>query len=528
MRAASHRHPTNASILTRYADALYHGGQVAVARATYRRALELDAGEFQAWYGCGMTEFSLRAYAAAIACLHRAADIAPNDTDVQLYLGHSLFNLGQVDAAIDAFERAANTEDPTLRRQALRHIAVIIPGGPLHGNAAILRARRRWARLEEQIARPRRARVSRAATLSRRLRIGYVSSFFHHRNWMKAVWGVINQHDRSVVEIHLFADEGMPSAESGYRQQPQDRVHAITELSNDEAAEHMTAAGIDVLVDLNGYGAAARLPLFMRKPAPSIVGWFNVYATTGVRAFDYVLGDALVIPPDEERFYSEQVLRVSGCYVAFAVPYAVPPVAPPPCLRCGRLTFGCLAPHYKLTEEVIAAYAQILRTVPQTQLLLKNTALADPGNRVALAKRFACLGIGSERISTEGPEEHYEFLRTYERIDIALDTFPYNGGTTTIEALWQGVPVLAFSGDRWAARTSETLLTAARLSDWVEPSLDGYVRRAIRLARSARTPQQLSRLRARLRGMLAASPACDTATLCRQMERHYRRIAKRA
>lgn len=525
LSAALVHDPDDAAILTRYADSLYQAEKVTDARDAYRRALAHDETQFQSWYGCGMAEFSLGSYARAIDCLTRALALEPKDADARFYLGKSLFQMGEVDAAIDELLVVAKTKDATIREQALRQIAIIIPGSPSRGNAEILQVRRTWALLAEKRERPRNHFVRKSPRARKMLRVGYVSSFFQDCNWMKPVWGVINRHDRSAFEVHLFADQGRPSAESGYESKPSDFIYDITELSNEEAAAQIFAAGIDVLVDLNGYSASERLGVFMRKPAPVVVGWFNMYATTGIRAFDYIIGDASVIPTREERYYSESVLRVSGSYLAFSVLYPVPPVAAAPCLRAGHITFGCLAPQYKITDEMIAIWSRILAGAPAAEVLLKSTRLDDSENRKAVHARFERHGIAPERVLLEGPAEHYEFLEAYERMDIALDTYPYNGGTTTMEALWQGVPVLAVDGDRWVSRTSKSILAAAGLGEWVQRSVEAHIQRAIELAVSAETPGQLADLRSQMRERLLASAACHSAGLCRELEGHYRHVA---
>lgn len=524
LNAAVERDPEDGALQARYGDALYQGERVAEARGAYRRAIALDGGEFQAWYGCGAAEYSLESFAAASECFHRAAELAPSDAEARIWLGKALFEMGEIDAAIREFEIAAKSRDRKTRGRALCLIAMMIPGSPRHGNAEILRARKQWAEFAAISERRGRPRTPRIAKTKGKLRIGYVSSYFHHRNWMKPVWGVINRHDRAAFEIHLFADRGLPSAESGYERNSEDTIHEITNLSNAQAARRISAAGIDVLVDLNGYSDPLRLGIFMRKPAPVVMGWFNMFATAGIREFDYIVGDASVIPPEEERYYSERVLRVSGSYLAFRVAYAVPPVAAPPCLATGQITFGCFAPQYKITDEMIVTWAHILNGAPGARLLLKSQCLNDAGDREAVHARFAKQGIATERVILELPEEHYEFLRAYDRMDIALDTFPYNGGTTTTEALWQGVPVLAVDGDRWVSRTSKSLLLAAGMGDWVMLSVEAYVRRAIELANSGQTPGELKELRAGMRGRLMASKACDAAGLCRELEEHYRRV----
>jgi predicted O-linked N-acetylglucosamine transferase (SPINDLY family) len=405
-------------------------------------------------------------------------------------------------------------------------MALIMPGSPRADHAAVLQTRRAWAELEAAREVPVKPSIPRPAAASGKLRLGYCSKFFLARNWMKPVWGVINHHDRSAFEIHLFSDGKPPRAECGYQASPLDHVHDARGLSNADLASLVARTGIDILVDLNGYSFQSRLGLFMRRPAPVNVAWFNMYATSGVDAFDYIIGDAAVIPAAEEPFYGERVLRVPGSYLAYSVLYPVPDVVSPPCLATGRITFASLCSQYKITDEVIAAWAMILQEAPDSQLLIKNAALGDPTNCAALLERFGRWQIAPNRILLEGPAPHKEFLAAYDRADIALDTFPYNGGTTTSEALWQGVPVLTFNGDRWASRQGRSLLLAAGLDDWCMPDRDAYIARATWLARSPATPAKLASLRATMRERLGRSPACDSAGLCRALEDIYRKVVK--
>ena len=390
----------------------------------------------------------------------------------------------------------------------------------------MLQTRRAWAKLEAARETPASPSIQRSDAPGGKLRLGYCSKFFHARNWMKPVWGVINHHDRSAFEIHLFSDGMPPSAESGYQANPLDHVHDARGLSNADLATLVTGTRIDILVDLNGYSYQRRLGLFMRRPAPVNVGWYNMYATSGVDAFDYIIGDAAVIPTSEEQFYCERVLRVPGSYLTYSVLYPVPDVASPPCLATGHITFASLCSQYKLTDEVIAAWAMILRQAPDAQLIIKNAELGDTTNRAAMHERFGRGEITPNRVLLEGPAPHEEFLAAYGRADIALDTFPYNGGTTTMEALWQGVPVLNFNGDRWASRQSRSLLLAAGLDDWCMPDRDAYIARAVTLARSPTTAAELASLRANMRERLARMPVCDSAGLCHALERIYRKVSK--
>ncbi len=338
---------------------------------------------------------------------------------------------------------------------------------------------------------------------------------------MKPVWGLVNHHDRRRFQVHLFSDAPPDSIKHGYRKHDSDNYHDISGLSNEEAARLISNSGIDLLVDLNGYSKLSRLPLIALKPAPLIVAWFNMYATSGMACYDYLVGDDEVITRDEEKFYCEKVVRVAGSYLTFEVGYPVPPVVPPPCLAKGAITFGCLAPQYKITGAAIQVWCRILSDVPGSVLLLRNTALASQGNLSFVLSLFEKYNVSPERLILRGPAPHYRFLQTYDEIDLALDTFPYNGGTTTTEAIWQGVPVVTYWGDRWVSRTSASLLRAANLDQFVGNSLEDYVWLAGRLGNASETPARLAELRCNMRSSLRDSAVCDTTAFTRNMEQLY-------
>lgn len=480
-------------------------------------------GRARAWYTAGCAETSRGEYAAAAGSFERALEIAPDWSEAQHNLGRALFELGRVDEAVQCFERAARGPHPGLPRAML---ALAIPGSLAADHQAVLDARRAWAREFLPPFRPGPRASADVLAAGRPLRVGYVSSFFHRANWMKPVWALINHHDRSAIAVHLFADSPAWSGGDGYRAQPGDAVHAIAGMPNEEVAACIERCAIDVLVDLNGYSRQTRLPLFQRRPAPVLVSWFNMYATTGMPSFDYLVGDDVVVSPDEERWYCERVLRVSGSYLTFEVAHEVPDIGDAPCASGRPVTFGCLASQYKITPHVMAAWGRILHAAPGTTLVLRNAALAAAGTRRYVLDVLASLGVERDRVRTLGHAGHLEFLRTYDDIDVALDTFPYGGGTTTMEAIWQGVPVVTFLGDRWASRQSASLLRAAGLGEYVARDLDGYVAMAVALAAQ---PERVARARRSMRERVRASEVCNGERLAQDMEALYRRMyAERA
>jgi predicted O-linked N-acetylglucosamine transferase (SPINDLY family) len=496
-------------------------GRLDQALAAYGEVLRAEPTHGEALAGLCQVLKALDRSEEAVPFLDRALEfgIAP-DWQTQLNVAWRCFQLGQVDEALALFQEATAGNCP---EPAHATIAAIIPGSPQSDNQAILDARRTWAERYLPPARPARFR-QRPQSGSAPLRVGYVSSFFHTDNWMKPVWGLINQHDRRCFQIHLFSDSPASQIRHGYRRHPEDRFYDISGLSNQAVADRIENAGVDLLVDLNGYSQMQRLPLLGLRPAPVVVGWFNMYATTGMSCVDYLIGDDVVIPPEEEKYYCEKIVRVPGSYLTFEVGYPVPDVAVPPCSLKERFTFGCLAPLYKITGEVVAAWSRILRGAPDSVLSLRNSALGSPQAVESVRALFHRHDIPPERYRLGGPAEHYEFLQTYNHIDVALDTFPYSGGATTTEAIWQGVPVVTFHGDRWVARTSASILRAANLGQFVGRGLEDYVSMAIRLANSPNRCEFLGELRQNMRSRLRQSPVCDTAGFTRDMERIYRRM----
>jgi protein O-GlcNAc transferase len=500
-------------------DALQTLGLLDRAMDAYASALNANPAMARAWYAAGCAESSRREYVSALICFHKALDIHPEWPEALHNLGQVFFKLGRLAEAVELFRRTATAGDAEL---PLATLATVIPGSPADTNGTILEARQGWAQRYLPPARPDSRFAVRAKTQVGPMRIGYVSSFFQNRNWMKPVWGLINRHDEAKFEVHLFSDAPASAIAHGYR--GLGTFHNISGLSNPAAADEIERCEIDLLVDLNGYSAPQRLPLLALRPTPVMVGWFNSFATTGMSCYDYLIGDEEVIPPEEEHFYCEKIVRVPGSYLTFEVTYPVPEVVAPPCASRSAVTFGCLAPLYKINHEVVAAWSRILEQAGKSSLVLRNAQLASSGVREFVRRLFEEHGISRERIRLEGPAEHYQFLKTYDEIDIALDTFPYNGGTTTTEAIWQGVPVLAFRGDRWVARTSASILRAGGLGEFVAPSLDDYISMAVSLALRPETPARLAQLRAGMRDRLRASPVCDAGTLARNMERLYEQM----
>jgi len=519
LRRAAELRPDHGASWHQLGIVLHTLGKFQEAAKCLERATRSEPNRIEYWLALARAQTACERFAEALAILERARPIEPDNGQILHQTAKALMELGCIEKATALLRRSGQVIADESRTTPLQSLAVIVPGNPDDDNRTILETRREYARrLEHRLPEPKAA-----YTGSRAIRIGYVSSFFHRANWMKPVWPLINNHHREQFQIHIFSDAPVEKCRYGYRIDRRDAFHDISGQSNQAAAETIRKQQLDILVDLNGYSEPDRLALFPLRLAPIQVAWFGMYATSGMDCFDYLIGDEHVIPQAEEAFYTERILRVPHSYLTFAVDYAVPEIAEVPFRKTGRMTLGCLAPQYKITDQMVRTWAAILHRT-KAHLLLRNRAIGQNGNCRHLRERFAALNIPGERLQLEEPAEHVEFLSTYDRIDFALDTFPYSGATTTTEALWQGVPVVTFNGDRWVSRTSMSLLKAAGLDEFVADSRESYVELAVQLANSPDTPDRLAEFRANIRPRLQGSPVCDIRKFVGNMENLLRQM----
>ena len=510
--------PEDGKILATLANALFRAGRTTEAFHAYNRRIALGDVTAENWCDIGHALAKMGEYAQAMEAYENSIACRSDYAEAHHHLGQACFNLGDIDRAMQHLQIAANQSQ---RLASWLAMATIAPGAPQADLKALLAVRRRFAeRLENE--RPFNLLFCPPQIVSRgkKLQVGYLSAFFSRANYMKPVWALINNHDRRRFAVHLFSD-GPETDMEGYARHPEDQLHPVGNLSNDDLAHFMAQCGIEVLVDLNGYSFPKRLGLFLTPPAPVCVAWFNMYATSGLPGFHYIVGDDEVVSDNDVPYFSETVIRLPVSYLTFTVTHRAPPVVDPPCLETGTITFGSLVAQYKINAQVISAWARILNQAGNSRLMIANRAMDAAENQAWLKKRFSDLGVGADRLSFLGSAPHYRYLQYYDRFDIALDAFPYNGGTTTMEAIWQGVPVLTFAGDRWASRTSQTLLRRTHLSRFVARDRDAMIDAAVGLAVDDDVPEMLLHLRRTMRERLRRSPACDAAALTRSMERFF-------
>jgi protein O-GlcNAc transferase len=356
----------------------------------------------------------------------------------------------------------------------------------------------------------------------RRLRIGYLSPDFRTHSVAYFVAPVFQAFDRERFETIGYAHVAKPDPVTEHLRSLASAWRDVTPLDDAELARLIRDDRIDILVDLAGFTKDSRLLACTARPAPIQISYLGYPNTTGLPQIDYRITDHVADRDDADDFHTETLIRLPRCFLAFAAPDHAPEIEPPPVLRNGYVTFGSFNNLAKVNDKVVALWAQVLRGVPGSRLLLKASGSGDPTARQHLRGAFAAAGVDPDRIEFAAyAASARAHLEVYRQVDVALDTFPYNGTTTTCEALWMGVPLVTLAGERHAARVGASLLSAAGFPAGVAERPDAYVTTARLLAEQ---PQLLVAARANLRADMARSPLCDAAGHARALEEAYRAV----
>jgi predicted O-linked N-acetylglucosamine transferase (SPINDLY family) len=358
-----------------------------------------------------------------------------------------------------------------------------------------------------------------------RIKIGYVSPDFREHSVSYFFLPFLKYHNRDSFEIFCYSAVRREDKLTNRIKELSDHWCSIAWRRDAAVADQIRRDGIDILVDLAGHTAGNRLPVFARKPAPVQVTWLGYPNTTGMPVIDYRLTDEIADPQGEaDQYHSETLIRLPDGFLCYGPPEDAPVVSGLPVRKAGCISFGSFNNLPKINEEVIRLWSCLLHNVPNSCLLLKSKQLADEPTRQGFLELFSAAGIGSERIKllprTPSTAGH---LALYHQIDIALDPFPYNGTTTTCEALWMGVPVITLRGNRHSGRVGASILTRIGMQEMIAESEGQYVQIGMKLAKNI---DRLEQLRAEMRQRMKTSPLCDGKCFARTMENTFRNISK--
>ncbi|HSZ56387.1 MAG TPA: tetratricopeptide repeat protein [Tepidisphaeraceae bacterium] len=486
------------------------------AESEYRRAVSLRADYAEAWHNLGNALKEQARLDEAIACYQKAIDLGLCSFEVFGNLGSAVRTIGDLDEAIDLLRRAADLKPCSPPAQNLLYSIHLHPD---YDARRIYQEHARWNRqCAQQLESSVRPHANDRAP-DRRLRIGYVSPDFRRHPVGGSMLPILANHDRDRFEVFCYSGVHRADDMTAQLQTHASQWRDILPLTDEQAADQVRADAVDVLVDLAMHTEDSRMLLFARKPAPVQVTYLAYCGTTGLTAIDYRLSDPYLDPPGgDESVYSEKTIRLPETYWCYAPRPEAPAAGPLPAATAGHITFGCLNHFAKVSRPAIEAWQRLLGEVPRSALLLHSVQGA---HRQKLRDRFASAGIDPHRIQFVERLPLGGYFEQYLRIDIAVDSFPYPGGATSLDALWMGVPVVTLAGQTAVSRGGASILSNAGLRELIANSSDRYIHIARELAFDL---PRLAQLRATLRGRLQQSALTDGIRFTRAIESIYRHI----
>ena len=513
------------------ASALTAAGQAEQAHVALNEARNLHAIACLRGAGADMTriqgdtgycaQVGLQLYARGMMgpasfCLGRALDFETLNPQTLVSYGLSLQHQGRMDEASEVFAAGADIfKSPQIHEFLLFSL--------FHAPDRLARVSdeaRRWAELYAAPHTPARVVHANDRTPGRKLRVGYVAPSFSRSQVAQFLLPVLEAHDPQTIEVFLYCAD--PTRESGLPTHCQ--MRGIGSVSDAELAAQIQNDRIDILIDTWGHTAGSRLIAFAHRPAPIQIAWINFVQTTGLACMDYVLHADSMDIPGTEQFFTEEIRRIGPIMVPFRPHAERPDLVSTPALKNGFVTFGSFNNPAKLNEMTLAAWALILRNRPNDRLVLKYSYFNDPVLQRVTRARLAAYGARPEQIEFRGRTEGMDYLREFQDIDLALDPSPCPGGTTSCDALANGVPLLTNRGEDFYARIGVPVLEPCGLSELIAEDWDDYVAKALSLTADF---QALDRLRARVRPALEASPYRDEVGFTRRLEGEFREMFTR-
>ncbi|MBS0373549.1 MAG: tetratricopeptide repeat protein [Proteobacteria bacterium] len=507
-RAAALR-PTHAAALNNLGNVLGEQGDAAGAEAAYQAALRAEPASVVACNNLGCLYRSLGRLDEAEDALRRGLEFDAAQAALHDNLGSVLKDAGELGAALECYRRALALDPAAVASHA--NLAYALSFEDADGEATRAELRRFGARFAPPppVAWP-------AVAGGGRLRIGYLSADFRDHCQTLFTLPLLAHHDRAAFEIVCYSGVPRPDDHTRRLAGHADRWREVRHLDDATLARTIRDDGIDVLVDLTMHMANGRPAVFAAKPAPAQIAWLAYPGSTGLAAIDYRLSDAWLDPPGEDPGTAERTLRLPDSFWCYDPLIDRPTAGPPPALRLGHVTFGCLNNPCKLSQATLALWAQVFARLPTARLRL----MAPTGrHRARLAWRLAALGVAAGRVEFVPYRPRAEYLAGYEAIDLCLDTVPYNGHTTSLDALWMGVPVVTRVGRTPVGRGGLSQLAQLGLSELAAASDEAFVATAVALATDL---PRLAALRAGLRARLEASPLMDAPRFARAIEAAYR------
>lgn len=496
-------------------------GAIEEAILCYRRALEFAPDYVDAMFNLGNAFCDQYRFADATTWFENVLRLQPNLAIAHNNLGHALQRQGRLSEALACF-RAALTINPDFGA-AWQNYLYSLSYAAGYGAQEIFEEHVKFGRRLEEAAAGPKLEHRNERNLLKRIKIGYVSPDFRAHAVAYFIEPVLAHHNREQVEVYCYYNHSVSDEVTLRLKSLVEHWRDISAINDAEAAKQIWEDGVDILVDLAGHSAGNRLAVFARKSAPVQATWLSYVSTTGLGSIDYRITDVSADPVGlSERYYTEELVRLPDAFVCYRPTDGSPAVGALPAVKSGHITFGSFNNLAKMTPEVRSLWARVLLAVPGSRLMLKTKGLNDARMRQQLVEDFARQDVPEDRLELVAWDTSYaEHLNRYNQVDIGLDPFPCNGGTTSFDAMWMGVPVVTLAGDSFISRMGVSMLTSLGMTELVAAAPEDYVAIAARLAGDL---ERLAALRAGLRKRMANSPLTDAKRFTLNLETAYREM----
>jgi protein O-GlcNAc transferase len=485
------------------------------AELTIRQALKSAPQSTTFHFLLGNLENRCGHWEQAIATYQKIVDIQPNSAGALVNIGTCYRNLGDHAKAITYYRSALELQpDGDATYDNLLFCLCGEPSTTLaqYYSEAVVFGRK----MQEKAKLYTEWKVD-LCSGRRQLRVGLVSGDLRAHPVGFFLENILKSIDRTRIHLIAYSTDLQEDSISLSIKSSCVAWHYIGNLEDEFAAEKIYQDGIDILIDLSGHTGGNRLPMFCWKPAPVQVSWLGYFASTGIPTIDYLLADPISVPQEHHQYYTETIQYLPDTRFCFSPPTALIERLPAklPALENGYITFACFQRLEKLSDDVIGAWCEVLKSLPQAKLRLQSRDYKDAQVCQRLLSRLSKVGIAQGRIMILPAISRDAYLAAHAEVDFILDTFPYTGGTTTCEALWMGVPTLTIIGNKMVERQGASLMTAAGYADWVAADIDDYISKAIKFGKDI---EGLAKLREGMRTKVAASLVFNAERFSKNLE----------
>ncbi len=489
------------------------------ALAAANTALHLNPSSPEAYNNQANALYRLGRLEEAATALKQALHYRPDDAETHANLGRILLLQGKTEQSLVCHRRTIELQPDLNSAHSL--LLYTMNYSQQLSRAEIFKAHTDWAEKHEPANRQQPTHNN-TAEPERRLRIGYVSADFRGHSVAFFFEPILANHNQQTFEIYCYSDTLKTDQTTKRMQGLSKHWRNCCSLSDADVAQMIIDDQIDILIDLAGHTDNNRLSMFASQPAPIQATYLGYPNTTGLRSMQYFITDRHCDPePESDQYYSEKLRRLPNAFFCYQPPANSPAVAATPVLKNGYISFASFNNLAKIGDDVVKLWADVLKAVPDSRLLIQCLSLNDPPTRVRFEDLFAANEIDTNRIDFTAAKDFDSYLSGHADVDIVLDTLPWNGHTVSCHALWMGVPVITLAGNRHSARMGASILTNLDLNDCIANSEPEFIAAAVALSQDT---QQLAHLRQALRPRMQASKLCDGKQFTIQLEQQYRRM----